>query len=148
MKKMFSLVTFMVICSALYAQEIPQSDTHLRDGRKAISFIFDGFDLASFNGGIGGKYWLSDNLAFKGSLDLDYVNSDSDDSQNDANVERSSKSIGLSLGIEKHLRMKKVSPYFGGSLGIAIANSNSSSLGSSESSSYAFSTVISCRLNL
>jgi opacity protein-like surface antigen len=90
-------------------------------GSKAILFSFNGLAIlgaGAFNGGIGGKYYLMENLAARGGLQFLTVSrsipanppvgiTGTDGSQ-------SAFQLGLNAAVEYHLSKSRVSPYVGG----------------------------------
>ena len=89
-------------------------------GKKAIIFNINGFDLGSFDGGIGGKMWVSRNICLIGALEFNTRNDYDETRREDGlDTERDAYSTrtGLSLGINKHFNFsRKTSTYLGGKL--------------------------------
>jgi opacity protein-like surface antigen len=115
MKSMISV--FMVIIfsfSLLMAQE---NEGYYEAGAKGLTLQFNGFSPTSFNGGIGGKYFLSADLALRGGLlfsnarqTLPFQGTDGVDGEQKANE------FGIFVAFEKHLNTRRVSPYVGAGL--------------------------------
>ena len=73
------LVCF-VILAGLVVTNTADADAPYRKGNRALSFTFNSLTLGDFNGGFGGKYWMSDRWALMGSVDISYRQSDSNHS--------------------------------------------------------------------
>jgi hypothetical protein len=97
--------------------------TSIDKGSKAMLFSFNGLSFlgaGSYNGGFGAKYFLTDQLGLRGSLQFAFADQDSvvnpvgtDVGTNGfANATR----FGISAGAEYHLMKTRVSPYVGGAL--------------------------------
>ena len=112
MKTVKFLFLFIFLIIFIYPQEGMKS-------KKAISFSFDGFNLGEFNGGIGGKIWLSDKSALVTSIDLDFSDTEYDGGAVLVERDDTAFSGGLKFGLERHFKAnKKISPYIGALLGI------------------------------
>ena len=113
MKMIMVLCSLFIFCATAHAQSPMKSSSNFaeRDGRFGLLFSFDGLILSGINGGVGGKYWLSNQWAAIGSLDLGYSRSESG-----PGTARTSQ-IGLSAGVERHLLSSRFSPYIGGAAG-------------------------------
>lgn len=95
-----------------------QSLTLAARGDKAFLFDFAGFDLNGYMGGIGGKYFLLDQLAFRGMLQFGI-----DNHTMNTNPETTDNTIGFGIGaaLEYHLPLSSsVSPYLGGGLSFTM----------------------------
>lgn len=88
-----------------------------RDGRMALQFTFNSLSLGTIDGGIGGKYWLSDHWALRGgfTVRVDDRDQSSDDEINDRTRfdERKNFGFGGGLGVERHIGTARLVPYFG-----------------------------------
>jgi hypothetical protein len=107
---------WLAVLTGLIAAGAAWGDAPYRKGDRAISFSFDGADLGSFNGGVGGKYWFSDQWAAIGVVDIVYRSSD-DDSEELESRYRRDRSAGLAIGFERHYGMTRFTPYIGAGLG-------------------------------
>ena len=128
------LIVLVIIHTAAMAEDAPDLDHTPRNGRLAILFLFDGLNLGSFGGGIGGKYWLSELWAMNASVRLQHdrrhVN-ESGGGSRDFVVTRT----GFATAFERHLLTTRFSPYVGA--GVAYnyehsKNSNATNFSSDE----------------
>lgn len=108
------LLGIVLTAAPLHAQERDDASQAplIREGRKALSFSFDGLDLGYFEGGVGGKYWLAPRIALRASVsgDLDF----SEDEDEGGNSEGSQLGAGLRAGVERHFGdWRRVSPFVG-----------------------------------
>lgn len=93
-----------------------------RDGRFALIFSFDELDLSSFDGGIGLKYWLTDDWSLRGSISAGL----SDRTLEGDRTDNFSGAGGVTVGVEKHFGSGRFSPFCGGGLGYRLYGSTSS----------------------
>jgi hypothetical protein len=121
MRSLLCSLIVLVVYSSAFSQEAVPGETISRDGKKAVCFGFDGLDLGLFNGGIGGKYWISDMSALYGSVEFSFSGSKREGAGNEDDVESLRRSVGMKLAVEKHLRVKKISPYIGVQLGFRLS---------------------------
>ncbi len=89
-------------------------------GDKALLFNFSGLgtlNLGEYQGGIGGKYFLSNGMAVRGMLLLGVNNTTNKGSAGFTDATDNIFSFGLGAGLEYHLPIaSSVSPYLGGAL--------------------------------
>ena len=120
------LVVILLSVSLSFGQE---DKPFMTKGDKALLFEFRGLnDLGahSFNGGIGGKYYLSQDMAIRGGLQFVSINEDDPfQGTGGADGEASASQFGLSAALEIHLGTKRVSPYYGGGLGVSFTSTES-----------------------
>ncbi|MCL4540413.1 MAG: porin family protein [Bacteroidetes bacterium] len=87
-------------------------------GNKAVLFNFSGLSnlgLGAYQGGVGGKYYISDGMAVRGMLDFAINNQTTKGAANFTDATDNTLGFGLGAGLEYHLPLaSKVSPYFGG----------------------------------
>lgn len=125
MKKALFLTLFTLIPSFVFAQE----PVEMR-GDKALSFSFNNFNLNQLAFGVGGKYWLTDQVALNGSVQYErraaqnanpfFVADPALGSTTGASSSNRSDQIGFSTGVERHFSFRKaISPYIGIQLGAA-----------------------------
>jgi len=84
------------------------------EGSKAVLFNFDGFNANEYQGGIGGKYFLSDAMTLRAMLMFGI-----DNSTIKTAIEQTDNSVsfGIGAGLEYHFPLtSNVSPYIGGAL--------------------------------
>jgi len=120
---LLSLFLLMFISSLSFAQ---QNQGYFKAGSKALLFEFSGLaDLGagSYNGGLGGKYFLTNKMAIRGSLqfmdisqEIPYQGDGGLDGTRDVNL------FGISGALEVHFDTSRVNPYFGGGVGFAISS--------------------------
>ncbi len=87
-------------------------------GNKAVLFNFTGLsnlNLGGYEGGIGGKYYISDGVAVRGMLNFMVDNNTTKGAANFTDATDNRFAFGLGAGLEYHLPLaSKVSPYVGG----------------------------------
>ena len=105
--KKISLFAFIIFLSFI---SFAQSDNYKT---KALSFSFNGLNLSSYYGGVGGRIWLSDNTVLNASIggyisERDYEKTETLDKGIQKN-----KSLIIGIGMENHLEdLADFSPYF------------------------------------
>ncbi|MBN2367013.1 MAG: outer membrane beta-barrel protein [Calditrichaeota bacterium] len=108
----FISLALIFTVSGLFAQE----DTgYFKDGSKAVLFQFNAFSPNSYNGGVGGKYFVSEEFAIRAGLI--FANAKQTlPFQGTAGVdgESSASQYGIFAAVEKHLTDSRISPYIGG----------------------------------
>lgn len=124
--KRFLIIMLILVCSFAFAQE---KATSVAEGSKALLFSFRGLDFLNageFNGGVGGKLFIANDLALRVGLRLDSytettpANEDTNEVGKDG--EYSDFTFGVSAAVEWHLTANRVSPYLGG--GVSYSNSS------------------------
>jgi opacity protein-like surface antigen len=117
----------LMLISVSTAQE-----TSIAERSKALLFSFSGLSnlgANEFQGGIGGKYFLSNDMALRAGLQFATAsqtipaNPPAGVSGQDGTV--SALQLGVSGVIEYHLTRTRVSPYIGGGLGISYTTTES-----------------------
>lgn len=109
------IVFILCLCHNLaFAQVEPK----FKSGSMALLFNFAGLEnlnANSFNGGIGGKYYLSPTMAVRGGIQFVTASEDiPNNSTNGRDGEVSGTTLGLSGALEIHGGSGRISPYFGG----------------------------------
>lgn len=117
---MLNLILFSTIS---FAQ---QNQGYFKAGSKALLFEFSGLaDLGagSYNGGLGGKYFLTNKMAVRGSLQFIDISQEIP-FQGDGGIDgtRDVSLFGISGAIEVHFDTSRVNPYFGGGAGVAFSS--------------------------
>ena len=137
-----------LICLSLCVFLIPAlcngSDALHREGNKSISFSFDGFKVANYKYGIGGKYWKNDNIAFTGSIDFvtGTYKSSAVASGSSLTTDQNYHSNQFTIGVERHLgTSSKVSPYVGGEVLYTTSDSTQTSNNESSGESYGVNVI-------
>jgi len=122
------LIVFSLLASPLFAQ---QNKPFFEKGSKAVLFEFQGFDnlgANSFNGGIGGKYFIQPKLAIRGGVQFASISEDIPfQGTNGIDGEASATQFGIFGAVEYHLDTARVSPYLGGGLGVSFTSTESKS---------------------
>jgi len=126
-KKVIVVLFVFLLSSNSYAQDKENRTFEGFKGRKALCFSFDGLDLDKFNGGIGGKKWMSNDLAWFASLNLEYRKRDQENfpgNESDSDWYL----YGFSTGFEKHFgTSKRMSPFWGMSIKSTFGKSENNS---------------------
>jgi opacity protein-like surface antigen len=95
-------------------------------GDKALLFNFSGLgtlNLGEYQGGVGGKYFLSDGMAVRGMLLLGVNNITNKGSAGFTDATDNTFSFGLGGGLEYHLPLaSSVSPYLGGAISFTTSS--------------------------
>jgi hypothetical protein len=132
MKKRFVLscnaliVSCMLMVSTTWGQEPAISS--IRANSKAMLFTFSGLSnlgAFSYNGGIGGKYFLTDPIALRASIQFMGGNQVLRPATVGSDGSISGVRFGGSVGGEYHLLMTRVSPYVGATIGADITSTES-----------------------
>ncbi len=124
MKRSAYTILVLLICSSFgFGQEYK---TKIEEGAKAVLFEFEGLNILNadeFEGGIGGKFYLSKQLAVRAGFQFGNIKETtpfSAPANSDLTGEDGSESVnifGITLGAEMHVASKsRVSPFFGGGL--------------------------------
>jgi len=114
----------VVAVSFSWAQEFT---TSVGAGSKAMLFTFSGLTYlgaGAYNGGFGGKFYLSPALALRASLMFGYANQTVKTTLANGGKDGSlsAMEIGASGGVEYHLSFARVSPFIGGVLNFSTAS--------------------------
>jgi hypothetical protein len=139
MKKLLVSFILMVIFTIFgIAQENKSSEKEnafvpeIKSGSTGLLFAFDGELLRAntYNGGIGLKYFMKDNLAIRGVLSLNYKNQNTPKSESTTyDNESTNFNLGISGDFEYYLKKGRVSPYIGAGLGFSTSSSEQKSGG-------------------
>lgn len=118
----------VLLCTPLRAQEPGMPAV----GAKGMLFSFSGLgnlNLNQFEGGIGGKYAMTDAMMIRGGVQFAVAGRDvpanppAGQTGTDGSV--SATTFGLSGALEYHLTRTRVSPYVGAGLGISFTSTES-----------------------
>jgi hypothetical protein len=113
-----AVVALLVSGSAVMAQDA----SSISAGSKAILFTFQGLNVlgvGTFNGGIGGKFFLSSPLAVRAAIQFASSNTVLKPAVaptapiTETDGSNSSTTFGVSAGVEYHFLTSRVSPYAG-----------------------------------
>ncbi len=140
MKTLVSIFLSLLFTGSAFAQNSESQDSVGMSGKKAIIFNFNDFHLGSFDGGIGGKMWVSRSTCVIGALEFSTRNDYNETRREDVvqiKEDVYSTYTGLSLGINKHFNFyRKVSTYLGGKLRAGFEKYVSSSCSNYEHRDY------------
>jgi hypothetical protein len=79
----------------------------------ALSFGFNGFNLSTYYGGIGGRLWISESTVLNTSFGGSISEKKYDETENYTNGLEKNKYLNIGIGIENHLDFSDdFSPYF------------------------------------
>ena len=126
-RRILSTVSALLLCtmiplSTCLAEEIaPSIGLH----SKAMLFSFSGLSVlgaGAFEGGFGGKYYLMENIAIRGSLQFLTASASTPGTITDGDT--SATRFGLSAAAEYHLLKTRVSPYVGGGLSFSTTSTS------------------------
>lgn len=114
MRFVLCLIGLVLLSTAALGEEVTRIA-----GDTSLNFSFNGLNISDYKYGIGGKRWLTADLAATASLDI-YQSGDDTKTTSGA-IETDTNSdhtwYGVSLGMEKHLTShRNLSPYLGGEL--------------------------------
>jgi len=132
MRKLFFLVFVIILTSSLTLAQSENSE--IKKGSKAILFGFNGLsslNASSYNGGIGGKYFIKSNLVLRGtflftnSKSTDPYNPPPGSNQSGLDGYDKAKQLGFEIAVEKHRKNKKISPYLGCGFGFSSTSTES-----------------------
>jgi hypothetical protein len=130
---MAGVLSVAMAVSFAYAQEVTPS---VGAGSKGMMFSFSGLSnlgVNNFNGGLGGKYFLSEALALRAAIL--FAHAGQEDLANPptgfvgTDGSRSATEFGLTIGAEYHMLKSRVSPYVGAELGFTSASTEQKSAG-------------------
>lgn len=128
--KITTIICLLIMISFAVSTAQPAKPYFEKDS-KAMLFEFSGLAYLgtnSFNGGIGGKYFIKSDLAIRGSIQIASITED-DPFQGSGGVDGESHAsqFGLSAAAEFHLNTTRINPYFGGGLAIRFTSTESKS---------------------
>ncbi len=125
-KLIFVLTMLLFFSSLLFGQN---NKPYFKNGSKALLFEFSGLNnlsANSFNGGIGGKYYIQSHMAVRGGLQFVNINQDFPfQGTGGADGEARAGQFGIFGAVEIHLDTSRVSPYWGGGFGLAFSSTES-----------------------
>ena len=117
MRFVLCIIVLVLVATAALGEEVTR-----KAGDTSLNFGFNGLNISDYKYGIGGKRWLTDNLAATASLDV-YQSKDTDKDNvtfsvtQPPSIKTEQNWYGVSLGLEKHLTAHhNLSPYVGGEL--------------------------------
>lgn len=126
------LVSAFLLASTVQAQDVMPV---YGAGAKAVLFSFSGLatlGAGTFDGGVGGKYYLSDEMAVRGGLQFASASQDvaanPNPGQTGTDGSLSASRIGVSAAVELHMTKKRVSPYIGGGVMFSTTSTESKSV--------------------
>ncbi len=124
--KIRSIINVFAMAAAFSFASAEEAATSISSRSKALLFNFSGLNILganAYNGGIGGKYFLSDAMALRGGLQFGLNNTSIPANpaagQTGTDGSNSSLTYGANAGVELHLTSSRVSPYVGGALNLS-----------------------------
>ncbi|HEX2983149.1 MAG TPA: hypothetical protein VHO28_06360 [Ignavibacteriales bacterium] len=121
-KTLIILLVVMSFAANIYAQDAVKPATSA--GTAGLLFTFSGLDnlgAGDFEGGFGGKYFFTRNLALRGIVNFTTA-SQTQPVEGSADMEASATVFGVGAALEYHFGYKRVSPYLGGGVGFATTS--------------------------
>lgn len=113
-------ILFSLLIAATAVSTQAQTLNVAKKGDKAVLFNFVGLsalNLNAYQGGIGGKYFLSNRLALRGMLLFGIDNTTVAASSLVSESKNDNLSVGINAGLEYHLALaSRISPYVGGTV--------------------------------
>ncbi len=130
MRRLFSIIAVIFLMVVFVFGQQQKEEKFAGMGSSAVLFSFSGLDnlnADTFNGGIGGKYYLSDNAAIVVGMQLNSISkttpANPDTDQVGLDGEYSKFDFGLSAGFEWHFKLTRVSPYVGAGMTFSLSSS-------------------------
>ena len=125
------ILCILIIFTFFLILQAQTSETYFERGSKAMLFEFVGLAFLganSFDGGVGGKYFINQDLAIRGGIQFAEISED-DPFQGTGGVDGKSEAsqFGVSAAAEFHLNRARVSPYVGGGLALRFTSTESKS---------------------
>ncbi len=115
MRRLTVLLCTLFLATAAHAQS--NTISVAQKGEKAVLFNFSGLsnlNLGAYEGGFGGKYFISDGVAVRGMLMFGINNQTTN---TNPKFTDNTLSFGIAAALEYHLPLfSQVSPYFGGGI--------------------------------
>ena len=137
MKRIATLILSVALLSAATEVNAHTLDV-AQQGDKAVLFNFVGLsalNLNAYQGGIGGKYFISNGMALRGML---LFGLDNKTTTGTPQFTDNSLSIGIAAGLEYHLPLaSQVSPYLGGQISF-LNSAETTNPGANKTSSTTF----------
>ena len=131
---MAGVLGVMMAFSFAFAQDFA---TSVGQGSKGLLFSFSGLSnlgVNNFNGGLGGKFFLSNAMALRAAILFSHANQEvlanPGVGQVGTDGSQTGTEFGISAGMEYHLLSTRVSPYVGAEIGFSSASTESKSAGS------------------
>jgi hypothetical protein len=126
---LIAIVLLFIFCGYSLAQEqseksvVSSKSAHDHKGDKGLCFSVSGLSsvgIGQYEGGIGGKYWISNKMALVSSIGFNFQSKVQDNSSTGyTNSKRSSVKFSPFVGIEDHFFVNKLSPYIGVGIGFS-----------------------------
>ena len=105
MKKLFFISLLFVLSIFVFPQDKNYKTT-------ALSFSFNGFNLSSYYGGVGARFWITDSTVFNVSIGGSYSQKEYNATENLEEGYEKNSSIVLGIGFESHYTISdNLSPY-------------------------------------
>ena len=120
MKKVLLVLGLMALVVTLVSPVVA-APIETKAGTKAMVFQFSGLSdlgLGRYSGGIGMRYYMSDDMAIRPGVQLGY--SKFKDKTTDPEAETSMMNVGANITLEKHFGGgNSISPYVGAQAGVS-----------------------------
>jgi len=105
MKKLICFSLFFVLSISVLPQDKNYRTT-------ALSFSFNGFNLSSYYGGVGARFWITDSTVFNVSIGGSYSQKEYNATENLEEGFEKNSSVILGIGFESHFTSSgNLSPY-------------------------------------
>ena len=115
MQKLFFICLFSLLSIFVFPQNKNYKTT-------ALSFSFNGFNLSSYYGGVGGRYWISESTVFNASVGGLISEREYEETENLDNGIEKSKYLNIGVGMENHFTVEDdLSPYLSSRLSFGIS---------------------------
>ena len=116
MKKFLFISLLLVLSIFVFPQDKNYKTT-------ALSFSFNGFNLSSYYGGVGGRYWVSESTVLNASVGGLISEREYEETENLDNSLEKSKYLSIGIGMENHIMdVDNLSPYFSSRISFGISD--------------------------
>jgi hypothetical protein len=125
------LISIACFVSVVSAQSENNHDTTSFAGRKAVLFsVYGLIGNINLSGGLGGKYWISNEFCFRSNITGNYYNSSSEDPYGGVRGHHS-ESVGIHFDLLRRISLQQqLVPYVGFGVGYSWGESVDSNYGS------------------
>ncbi len=93
-------ITILIILISLQSLSIAQENSNYKT--IALSFNFNGLNLSSYYGGVGGRWWISESTVLTGSIGGSISEREYEETENTDKGLDKSKYINIGFGMENH----------------------------------------------
>jgi len=127
--RVWTVTTLVLVLAAGLAVPVAAEEDSKSEGVREVVFGFGGWSLASYNGGVGLRYFIEDGLAVRPGLDFgiyDTSHDETDHYRGDVSSyagDDQGASVGLSVFLEKYVaEVRRLAPFL--ALGLAYGYSS------------------------